>query len=392
MEIPLKNKNKEIIDYCIVSEEDYEELNKYKWYKSNNKYVEGRINNKTISIHKFIMNFILNKDSKNKIIDHINSNKLDNRRENLRIITHSENSQNKLKQKNSTSKYYGVSYVKNKNMWITCIVFNKIRLRAYYDIEEHAAYQYDLWIKEHKLEYSKINNIEKPKDFNLYEKKIKKNQELPIGINISNSKFRVQINNKTYGYFEVLEDAIKKLNEVREQLKKEKELIPEIIIQNENRDYIIEFYNKKYTKINETIVDEKSFNEIKKYKISYSNKYAKILVDNKLYRLHRYLLNCNDLDYYVDHINGNKLDNRIENLRIVTPQQNNMNKKSTDKSTSKYIGVYLYSDGKWKASIRVNNKNIHLGTFIKEIDAAKSRDIATKKYFGEHGKLNLKIN
>jgi len=34
-------------------------------------------------------------------------------------------------------------------------------------------------------------------------------------------------------------------------------------------------------------------------------------------------------------------------------------------------------------------KNIHLGTFINEIDAAKTRDIATKKYFGEHGKLNL---
>ena len=43
---------------------------------------------------------------------------------------------------------------------------------------------------------------------------------------------------------------------------------------------------------------------------------------------------------------------------------------------------------KWKASIRVN-KNIHLGTFINEIDAAKGRGIATKKYFGENGKLIL---
>lgn len=46
-------------------------------------------------------------------------------------------------------------------------------------------------------------------------------------------------------------------------------------------------------------------------------------------------------------------------------------------------------NGKWKASIRVNNKNIHLGTFINEIDAAKARDIATKEYFKEHGKLNF---
>lgn len=182
---------------------------------------------------------------------------------------------------------------------------------------------------------------------------------------------------------------MKKLNEVREYLKKEKELIPEIIIQNENGDYIIEFFNKKNIKIGETIIDKETFNDIKNYKISYNNKYATINVDQKLYRLHRYLLKCYDLDYYVDHINGNKLDNRIENLRIVTPQQNNMNKTSRDNSTSKYIGVYLYSDGKWKASIRINNKNIHLGTFINEIDAAKARDIATKEYFKEHGKLNF---
>ena len=94
------------------------------------------------------------------------------------------------------------------------------------------------------------------------------------------------------------------------------------------------------------------------------------------------------MDFYVDHINGNKLDNRLENLRIVTPQQNNMNKTSSKNSTSQYIGIYLYNK-KWRASIKVNNKNIHLGTFINEIDAAKSRDLATKEYFGIHGKLNF---
>lgn len=117
--IPLKNKNKEIIDYSIVSEEDYLELNKYKWYISNNEYVEGKYNNKTISMHKFIMNIILNKDSKHKIVDHINSNKFDNRRDNLRIVTHSENARNRTKHKNSTSKYYGVSYVKVNNIWMS---------------------------------------------------------------------------------------------------------------------------------------------------------------------------------------------------------------------------------------------------------------------------------
>lgn len=53
--IPLRNKNKEIVDYCVVSQEDYNELNKYKWYISNN-YVKSKPNNKTTSMHKYIIN------------------------------------------------------------------------------------------------------------------------------------------------------------------------------------------------------------------------------------------------------------------------------------------------------------------------------------------------
>ena len=45
--IPLRNKAKEIVDYTIVSEEDYEELSKYKWCKSNN-YVQGNIDKKNL--------------------------------------------------------------------------------------------------------------------------------------------------------------------------------------------------------------------------------------------------------------------------------------------------------------------------------------------------------
>lgn len=102
------------------------------------------------------------------------------------------------------------------------------------------------------------------------------------------------------------------------------------------------------------------------------------------------------MNYYniglIDHINSNKLDNRKCNLRIVTPQQNNMNKKKTKNTSSKYIGVYLDKNSKknkWRASITFNRKVISLGVFENDIDAAKARDIATKQYFGEYGKLNF---
>ena len=94
----------------------------------------------------------------------------------------------------------------------------------------------------------------------------------------------------------------------------------------------------------------------------------------------------------VDHINGDKLDNRKVNLRIITRQQNNMNKSSRKNSTSKYIGVSFYNKTKrWVAEIRVNDKRVYIGSFLNEEDAAKARDIATLEHFGEYGRLNFQI-
>jgi hypothetical protein len=93
---------------------------------------------------------------------------------------------------------------------------------------------------------------------------------------------------------------------------------------------------------------------------------------------------------YVDHINGNPLDNRKCNLRIVTVQENGMNKASYKNSSSKYIGVSRdKSRNKWIVSISIDGKNIHLGRFNDEEEAAKMRDVATKMYFKEHGRLNF---
>jgi hypothetical protein len=70
-----------------------------------------------------------------------------------------------------------------------------------------------------------------------------------------------------------------------------------------------------------------------------------------------------------DHINGNGLDNRRENLRHVTHRQNGQNRH--DETTSKYPGVYWYKrDKKWTASIRINGRRKYLGYFINEADAS----------------------
>ncbi len=105
--------------------------------------------------------------------------------------------------------------------------------------------------------------------------------------------------------------------------------------------------------------------------------------------MHRFILGYNGKNM-VDHINNNKLDNRKVNLRIVTPQQNNMNRTSSIKTSSKYIGVsYNKLSKKWYSQIYYNSKHYHLGSFTNEIDAAKARDIGTIKYFGDFGNLNI---
>jgi hypothetical protein len=89
----------------------------------------------------------------------------------------------------------------------------------------------------------------------------------------------------------------------------------------------------------------------------------------------------------VDHINGNKLDNRKENLRICTHQQNMCNTKISIKNKSGVKGVHWSEERqKWSAQIAYKNKTLALGRFEMYEDAVKARKEAEKKYHGEFAK------
>src|ERR1700724_2888801 len=92
----------------------------------------------------------------------------------------------------------------------------------------------------------------------------------------------------------------------------------------------------------------------------------------------------------VDHIDGDALNNCRCNLRIATRLQNRLNsKKRTDVTSSKYKGVEWYkSIGRWIARITVNKKQLSLGTFSNEEDAASAYNEAAIRYFGEYACLN----
>lgn len=92
----------------------------------------------------------------------------------------------------------------------------------------------------------------------------------------------------------------------------------------------------------------------------------------------------------IDHINGNRMDNRRCNLRVCSLGQNNINKKKIQKFSSIYKGVFWAKDReKWRAQIKFKYIRRHIGTYDNEIDAAKAYDIKAKELFGEFAILNF---
>lgn len=92
--------------------------------------------------------------------------------------------------------------------------------------------------------------------------------------------------------------------------------------------------------------------------------------------------------YYVDHIDGNTLNNRRGNLRIVTPQQSGANQKSRG-GKSKYRGVFQQESGRWTAQLSSGGIRWCLGTYDTEKQAAEAYDDKAKKIHGEYARLNL---
>lgn len=117
--------------------------------------------------------------------------------------------------------------------------------------------------------------------------------------------------------------------------------------------------------------------------------YEYITINTQQYRTHRliYLYHHGILPSMVDHINGNKLDNRIENLREATNSQNQMNRGASCRSKSKIKGVSQVGN-RWRATICHQQQDINLGYYLTKEEATKAYNQAATQYFGEFARLN----
>ena len=103
-------------------------------------------------------------------------------------------------------------------------------------------------------------------------------------------------------------------------------------------------------------------------------------------RLHRAIMTGLD-GLEVDHINGDGLDNRRSNLRAATHAQNSRNSRTPKNNTSGFKGVILDKPtGKWRAQIRLDGAQKHLGYFVTPEDAHTAYCKASAELHGEYGR------
>jgi len=138
------------------------------------------------------------------------------------------------------------------------------------------------------------------------------------------------------------------------------------------------------------LVDDSDLEWLSAWKWCFDGRYAvrrEKKSGNKLY-MHRQILRISHGEI-TDHINQKSLDNRRCNLRVVTTAQNGMNRSNSRNHSSCYKGVHLETwTGRWRAQIKAGNKNIRLGRFDSEIEAARAYDRAALEHFGEFASLN----
>lgn len=145
----------------LVDDEDYEKLNKHKWYA----HLENKIwyavrdiklddgKRTIIRLHREIVNVLSGKD-----VDHINHDGLDNRKCNLRICTRSQNISHQRKHKNNTSDFRGVYWYKKKQKWMAYITIERKRITiGYFDDKVEAGHIVDQFAIQLFGEFAMLN-------------------------------------------------------------------------------------------------------------------------------------------------------------------------------------------------------------------------------------------
>lgn len=143
----------------------------------------------------------------------------------------------------------------------------------------------------------------------------------------------------------------------------------------------IHLYNTKGTLVDKVIIDTEDLEKVLKYKWhlkkSHGTRYACSSIKNHKVFLHQVVL-----DYFgkddVDHVNGNGLDNRKENLRIIPHAFNIMNQQHKD-----HVGVKLLKSGRYSSRVMYHGKSLWLGVYATQEEAVGAREKKIKELLSQ---------
>lgn len=337
----------------LVDPEDRHFLDNFKWYKRNDGYivrsvhigwVEGRHRYKRVYLHRVIM-----RAADNEVVDHINGDRSDNRHTNLRLVTQHVNMQSasvKLNA-NNTSGYRGVFWNKRVCKWQARAKVNgKQYLIGYFTTPEAANEAAHLWRLANMPGYAPD-----PAPSAIAEYKLQ-------------ASARPKRPPKAYppamcacGCGRVVRDARSRFAHGGLPKHAHGVLPSGAHIDDLDRHLLVG----------------------RSWHIT-STGYVAARIDNKITLLHRLITGAAP-GFVVDHINGNPIDNRRSNLRVVSFRENQQNLRLSAQNSSGFRGVtFDKARSKWVAQAKMNGKRVFIGRFGSIEEAAE----ATHKWRLKH--------
>lgn len=136
-------------------------------------------------------------------------------------------------------------------------------------------------------------------------------------------------------------------------------------------------------------IDDDDYEKVSKYewKKYPSSRYVQATISGETTAISRFVMDA-PKGTTVDHINGDRLDNKKSNLRLCNQAQNMKNRKPNKSGMSAYKGVILLPNGRYRAKINSDGKRYELGVYDNEHDAVIAYNAAAKVLHGEFAYMN----